>query len=162
MRTESGLSQEALASVAGIDRVYLSGLERGLHSPSLDTLVRLAEAFGVNPSELVVRMEARRPRRRSRRRTGGTMTVPEESLKQAPAQDLTASIRAMAEADDRITAAICDAVASIVRGMQKRQEEIAALRRSNSMAWPCERSGLHAPSPRDGRWRARSKPIPPQ
>jgi transcriptional regulator with XRE-family HTH domain len=37
-RQEKDLSQEALADLAGIDRTYVSALERQVYSASLDTI----------------------------------------------------------------------------------------------------------------------------
>jgi transcriptional regulator with XRE-family HTH domain len=55
-REASGMSQEALADAAGIDRTYVSALERGLYSVSLDTLERLALALNVLPPSLLVEL----------------------------------------------------------------------------------------------------------
>lgn len=41
-RRQLGLSQEALALQANVDRTYVSQLERGIANPSLLTLYRLA------------------------------------------------------------------------------------------------------------------------
>ena len=41
-RLACGLSQETLAHEADIDRTYVSALERGLYSPTIDMLERLA------------------------------------------------------------------------------------------------------------------------
>lgn len=48
-----GLSQEELAFRAGMKRSYLSDLERGTRNPSVRALGRLAEALGIEPSQLV-------------------------------------------------------------------------------------------------------------
>lgn len=45
-RLRAGLSQEALALAAEVDRTYVSQLERGIANPSLLILVRLAAALG--------------------------------------------------------------------------------------------------------------------
>ncbi|MCK7471755.1 MAG: helix-turn-helix domain-containing protein [Desulfomicrobium escambiense] len=45
-RTEIGLSQEALALAAEIDRTYVSQVERGIANPSLLILYRLAQRPG--------------------------------------------------------------------------------------------------------------------
>ena len=44
LRVARGLSQEALAVDAEIDRTYVSRLERGLENPSVAVLERLARA----------------------------------------------------------------------------------------------------------------------
>lgn len=51
-RLELGLSQEALALKAGIDRTYMGGVERGERNPALDNIWRIADALGVAPSDL--------------------------------------------------------------------------------------------------------------
>ena len=56
-RLEAGLSQEKLALDAGVDRTFVSLLERGGRQPTLATLWRLAGALGVAPSELVSGVE---------------------------------------------------------------------------------------------------------
>lgn len=55
LRVERALSQEALAVDAGVDRSYVSGIERGTFNPSVDVLDRLAEALGVDVGEFLVR-----------------------------------------------------------------------------------------------------------
>lgn len=64
LRVERGLSQEALAVDAGVDRGYVSGIEQGAHNPTIDILERLASALGVDVGELLVRpaSDAERPR----------------------------------------------------------------------------------------------------
>lgn len=44
-RLQQGLSQEHLAELANLDRTYISQIERGLKSPSLRTLIALAQAL---------------------------------------------------------------------------------------------------------------------
>jgi transcriptional regulator with XRE-family HTH domain len=53
IRLETGLSQEALADRAGLDRTYISALERERYSASVDTIDRLARALDVEPAELI-------------------------------------------------------------------------------------------------------------
>jgi transcriptional regulator with XRE-family HTH domain len=48
LREEAGLSQEGLALEAGLDRTYVSGIERGRRNPSLKSMQRLAEQLGVS------------------------------------------------------------------------------------------------------------------
>lgn len=57
LRSERLLTQAALAGRTGLDRGYLSGLERGLHQPTLETMVRLAAAFGIRATDLMSRIE---------------------------------------------------------------------------------------------------------
>jgi transcriptional regulator with XRE-family HTH domain len=47
LRESQGLSQERLAHDAGMDRTYVSGIERGVRNPSLRNIAKLAEALGV-------------------------------------------------------------------------------------------------------------------
>ncbi|UPL15684.1 helix-turn-helix domain-containing protein [Microbacterium galbinum] len=46
-------SQEAFAHHVGLDRTYISGLERSRRNPTLDVIVRLARGLDVHPSELL-------------------------------------------------------------------------------------------------------------
>jgi len=45
LRVDQGLSQENLAVDAGIDRTYVSRLERGLENPTIQVLEQLADAL---------------------------------------------------------------------------------------------------------------------
>lgn len=47
-RTLVRLSQEDLAERAGLDRTYVSGIERGRRNPSLRILQQIAEALGAD------------------------------------------------------------------------------------------------------------------
>jgi transcriptional regulator with XRE-family HTH domain len=53
LRKRQGLSQEQLASLAGIDRTYLSSCERGTRNISVVNIARLADALRVEPAELL-------------------------------------------------------------------------------------------------------------
>ncbi|TXR49574.1 helix-turn-helix domain-containing protein [Phyllobacterium endophyticum] len=55
LRQAKGLSQEELAHRAGIDRTYISALERNVYNASIDVVDRLAEALGVEAAELLKR-----------------------------------------------------------------------------------------------------------
>ena len=52
-RLELNLTQEALASLVGIDRTYISGLERGLRNPTLLVLARLASSLDIPVAALL-------------------------------------------------------------------------------------------------------------
>lgn len=54
LRTARGLSQERVAADTGIDRAYVSELERGLGNASVDLLDRLAGVLEVPLSEFFV------------------------------------------------------------------------------------------------------------
>ena len=56
-RERQGLSQEALGDAAGLDRTYVSGLERATRNPTLATMERIATALGVKLSKLVAEAE---------------------------------------------------------------------------------------------------------
>jgi len=47
------LSQELLAARAGIDRTYVSILERGLKSPTVETLENICRALDTLPERLI-------------------------------------------------------------------------------------------------------------
>lgn len=53
IRLVKEMSQEALALATGIDRAYMSGIERGKKNPTLEVLARIAQGLGVSVSDLV-------------------------------------------------------------------------------------------------------------
>lgn len=53
IRAKAGISQEALADAAGLDRSYMSGVERGVRNLSVLKLAAIAEALGVPASSLL-------------------------------------------------------------------------------------------------------------
>jgi transcriptional regulator with XRE-family HTH domain len=53
LRAERGISQEALADLAGIDRTYISSIERRVYAVSIDKLDAIARALKVEPFELL-------------------------------------------------------------------------------------------------------------
>ncbi len=55
LRAQAGLSQEALAHEAGIDRSYIGGIERGEHNMTLINLLRISRCLQVSVSELLRR-----------------------------------------------------------------------------------------------------------
>ena len=52
-RLRRGLSQEALAHEADLDRSYVGGVERGERNISLVNIYKLAKALGVSAGELM-------------------------------------------------------------------------------------------------------------
>lgn len=57
LRNERGLSQEALAHEADLDRTFISMLERGQRLPSIATLLAVARPLGLIGAELMARTE---------------------------------------------------------------------------------------------------------
>lgn len=53
LRLKAGLSQEALGYKSGVHRTYVSQLERGMKSPTLDVLHALASALGTRAHLIV-------------------------------------------------------------------------------------------------------------
>jgi transcriptional regulator with XRE-family HTH domain len=51
-RNELGLSQEAFADKCGLDRTYISGIERGKRNLSLLNIETIAKALGISIAEL--------------------------------------------------------------------------------------------------------------
>ena len=62
-REAAGLTQEGLAAKAGLSREYINYLERGKREPTLPMFVRVCDAIGVHPPEMLERVLGRRPRR---------------------------------------------------------------------------------------------------
>jgi len=58
-RLKAALSQEALALEAGIDRTFVSLLERGHRQPSLGTVFQLAKILRVSAATLVAKTAAK-------------------------------------------------------------------------------------------------------
>jgi XRE family transcriptional regulator, regulator of sulfur utilization len=69
LRKQAEISQEELASRAAMHWTYLSDLERGRQTPTLDMVNRLARALGVtlaeffSPLDQPYRLRFRKPRR---------------------------------------------------------------------------------------------------
>lgn len=53
-REQAGLSQRQLAALVGMSHSYVSLLEADRHSPSVDTLCKLARALKVDARDLLV------------------------------------------------------------------------------------------------------------
>ena len=52
IRNEKGVTQERLQELSGLDRGYISGVERGVRNPSIRNIERLAKALKVSVSDL--------------------------------------------------------------------------------------------------------------
>ena len=53
LRLAKGLSQENFAAECGLDRTYISGIERGKRNVSLQNILLLAQTLGVSISHLM-------------------------------------------------------------------------------------------------------------
>lgn len=52
-RQAAGLSQEEVAHRAGLDRTYISALERRVYNPTIDVVARLAAVLDVSAASLL-------------------------------------------------------------------------------------------------------------
>ncbi|EJH7015187.1 helix-turn-helix transcriptional regulator [Salmonella enterica] len=52
LRNEMGLSQEAFADKCGIDRSYMSGIERGVRNPTLVVICAISDGLEMDLSQL--------------------------------------------------------------------------------------------------------------
>ena len=53
LQRKKGLTQEQLSGLAALDRTHYSKIERGLRSPTLDTIFKIAFALDMEPHELI-------------------------------------------------------------------------------------------------------------
>lgn len=60
-RAQGWSSQEAFAHHLGLDRTYVSGIERGARNPTLDIIVQLSHGLGLRPVELLATLDSRCP-----------------------------------------------------------------------------------------------------
>jgi transcriptional regulator with XRE-family HTH domain len=52
-RSDQNISQEELAFQAGVDRTFISRLERGIRQPTITTLIGIGQALGISAADLV-------------------------------------------------------------------------------------------------------------
>jgi transcriptional regulator with XRE-family HTH domain len=52
-RSEKNISQEELAFQSGVDRTFVSRLERGIRQPTITTLIGIGRALGVSAADLM-------------------------------------------------------------------------------------------------------------
>lgn len=57
MRKSKKMSQEVLSGLADLDRTHYSKIERGLRSPTIDTLFKIAHALDMAPHTLLEEIE---------------------------------------------------------------------------------------------------------
>ena len=62
LRVAAGLSQEAFAVDAGLDRTYVSRIERNLENPTVAALEKIARALAVDIVEILKDVPASRAR----------------------------------------------------------------------------------------------------
>lgn len=60
---EKGWSQEVLSERVGMDRAYVSALERSTNAATVDMLEKLASALGVEPVDLLDYRDAARSKK---------------------------------------------------------------------------------------------------
>jgi transcriptional regulator with XRE-family HTH domain len=70
LRSDKGMTQEALAVKSGLSQQYISGLEAGGRNPTVITLHELAAALGVTPVDLITPPGGQKLRRISRNSRG--------------------------------------------------------------------------------------------
>ena len=63
-RLENNMTQEEVSELTGLAPRYISQLERGLTLGSIDTLIKLCNAYKITPNHLL----------------GGLLAIPEKSL----------------------------------------------------------------------------------
>jgi transcriptional regulator with XRE-family HTH domain len=66
-RLQANLSQEDLAFQSGLDRTYVSGIERGVRNPTIAVVVQLADVLEIPPADLLDGLGRRAPRSRQQR-----------------------------------------------------------------------------------------------
>ena len=59
LREKKGLTQEQLSGLATLDRTHYSKIERGLRSPTIDTIFKISYALDIKPHELIKIIEDR-------------------------------------------------------------------------------------------------------
>lgn len=52
LRLQAGLSQEAFADKCGLDRTYISGIERGVRNPTLEVIGVIADGLDIKMKDL--------------------------------------------------------------------------------------------------------------
>jgi transcriptional regulator with XRE-family HTH domain len=66
MRVRRDMTQEELAAEAGLERSYAGAIERGERNLSVTSLLKLAQALGCSPNELLEGVQLRPAKRKQR------------------------------------------------------------------------------------------------
>ncbi len=75
-RKSKGLSQEVLSGLAGLDRTHYSKIERGLRSPTIETLFKISHALGITPHELMIGIEQKVKEEENQKETAEKTSLP--------------------------------------------------------------------------------------
>ncbi len=59
-RHEMGVSQKEVADNCDLERAYISRLERGLSEPSITTLFKISDYFGIPVGDIMTRLDKQR------------------------------------------------------------------------------------------------------
>lgn len=57
LRNHKGLSRREVAEISGVSAIYLAEIEYGKKTPTIETLLKLSNAFNVTVSELIGEIE---------------------------------------------------------------------------------------------------------
>jgi transcriptional regulator with XRE-family HTH domain len=57
LRLKAGITQEEVAARAGVSREYVSMLEAGKNTPTIDVFIRLCQAVEASPADVITRLE---------------------------------------------------------------------------------------------------------
>ena len=57
LRRREKISQEKLAELSGVHRTYISQIERGLKSPTLETIFKICFALKIKPNQFIKDIE---------------------------------------------------------------------------------------------------------
>jgi transcriptional regulator with XRE-family HTH domain len=57
LRKEAGMTQEQLALEAGVERNFVSLIERGINQPTIRVIFRLANGLNLVPSKMFIAVE---------------------------------------------------------------------------------------------------------
>ncbi|MGW0876751.1 helix-turn-helix domain-containing protein [Streptomyces sp. NPDC002755] len=103
LRTARGLTLRALAQLVGVSPTLLSQVERGITDPSLNTLRRLSDAFGLHVADLLIAEPAASPyvSRPGARTLVGAESLPIERL--TPRNEVLEVARAVLKAGEAST-----------------------------------------------------------